>query len=792
MGGYSDAIAAARRLLTEHPHREHLHGQLILALYRSGRTAEALAGYQQVRTMLADELGVEPGLALQRLHQQVLRHDPALTPGGGRASAATPAQLPAAVPDFVGRAAQAEHVTAQLNTSGETDSAPMPARICVVCGPGGIGKTTFALHVAHRLRHQFPDGVLFASLRGPGAQSADPADVLGMFLRTLGAEARIVPGELEARAALVRSMMAGRRFLIVLDDACSSAQVRPLLPAPGSAVLVTSRSRLSGLAGADVTELPVLTEQEALQLFAAVAGTGRTEAEPGAAGEVVAACGHLPLAIRISGARLAAREAWSVADLAGRLTDGHHLLDELRIDDADVRASFTLSYTAMDAAAARAFRLIALLDTPAIGLDVAAALLDMSPHDTEQMLEKLVDAHLVTSPSRQTYTFHDLVRLFARERALACDADTDRTAALTRAIRALTAQLRRAVARSQRRQAPAGRVAVKKAGVVTAEDPGWLGAERASLLGCITQVHSTPGLPAELAAGLLESMHDALIIGGHWTDLDRCGVAVVAAARRDNDPRSEAGGCRAIGRVATYRHDFPLALQMLDRAVLLARQSGDVAGEAGAHMSLGPLHGLRGDHQAAITHLTTAVEMYTELGIDHLAATAHNYLGQQYLAVGHPDSARDQLVRGLTLARRATNGSVESMALYLLSAAYSASGEHDTAIAYSRDGVIAARAHNARYSEARAVSHLGRALLAAGRGRQAQQELILAAELFDQIGDQHSAAARRADAIAAIPLAGFSGASAAYSPTFCALTIFQPPSNRCHVVSSSSWSLSLA
>ena len=390
IGRHNSVLAELRARADEHPLREPLWGQLMLALYRGGRQGDALAAYQQARTALRTELGIDPGAELRRLYQQILTADPAIAApaidGSPAALAiAAPQQLPADLPDFAGRDEQARLLHGLLG------AAPGPERpgalvIAVIAGMAGIGKTALAVHAAHRLHDRFPDGRLFVDLQGAG-NPLPAGDVLARFLRDLGIPEALIPvGEAE-RAARYRSLTASRRMLIVLDDAHSAAQVRPLLPGTaGCAVLITSRTTLAGLSGAVHTDLAAQTPAESRALLAAMIGRARTDADPHGIAGLVAACAGLPLALRIVGSRLASRPAWTPARMSALLDSEHRRLSEL---------------TAADTAAA---------------------------------LETLLDAHLVTSPQPDRYALHDLLRLFATERAMEGETPQARHDALRRLL----------------------------------------------------------------------------------------------------------------------------------------------------------------------------------------------------------------------------------------------------------------------------------------------------------------------------------------------------------------------
>jgi len=375
LGRHAEVVAELRALTDQYPLREKYWALLMLALYRCGREADALQAYQRARRVLVDELGIDPGPDLRGLHQAVLTNDPALAvppaaaAGGG--GGVRPSQLPLDVAHFVGRADLVEEIKRLL---GDDQQVPVVA----VSGPPGVGKTALAVHAAHRLAERFPDGQLSVDLQGStaGLRPLPPLEVLGRFLRALGVAPGAIPGDLAEAGAFFRSRVAGRRLLVVLDNAADATQVLPLLPAsPGCGVVVTSRRMLTALERASHLRLAVLDTGEALALLGRLAGPQRVAAEPEAAAEVARWCGHLPLALRIAGARLAARPAWPVAVLAERLGDAQRRLDELELAEVGVRASFAVSFAQLQASqdpsdrtAATAFELLGVLDGPEVGV----------------------------------------------------------------------------------------------------------------------------------------------------------------------------------------------------------------------------------------------------------------------------------------------------------------------------------------------------------------------------------------------------------------------------------------
>ncbi|MFG1989631.1 BTAD domain-containing putative transcriptional regulator [Actinoplanes sp. NPDC048988] len=406
-------------LVERYPLRERLRGQLMTALHRSGRQADALAGFRRARRVLRDELGIEPGAELQRLHQGMLAGDLPVAP-----NRAEPVRcLPRTVGDFTGRDATVRSLVAAIGAA----AGDQPA-VAVIDGMAGSGKTTLALHVAALVGERYPDAHLFVDLHGHSAERPlEPGAALLVLLRQLGVDAERVPPDLVDRIGLWRTELAKRRVLVLFDNAASSVQVADLLPtAPDSLALVTSRRRLVGLDGVHPESLAVLPHDEAIALLARIVG-GRVSREPEAAAEVVRRCGGLPLAVRLAGARLAHRARWRVADLVRRL--GESALPELAAEDRSVASAFAVSYSQLPDAVKRVFRLLGIC--PGNGFDAlaVAALSGLPLNGAQDVLDDLVDVHLVDEPEPGVYRMHDLLREFAA--ALAAElAPAERTEAL--------------------------------------------------------------------------------------------------------------------------------------------------------------------------------------------------------------------------------------------------------------------------------------------------------------------------------------------------------------------------
>ncbi|GLZ06492.1 hypothetical protein Acsp03_39580 [Actinomadura sp. NBRC 104412] len=447
LGRHEELTAELMGLVAAHPLRERFRGQLMLALYRCGRLAEALATYREHRALLAAELGVDPGPELEALHQKILASDGTLALPGRQAkhrpvvtevrADVRPTHLPPDTADFTGRERELTRIGALLGRG--TGAGPAPKHRVVITGAAGAGKTATAVHAAYRAAGDYPEGQFFVNLRGSRPRPADPADVLDTMLQWLGVGAGEIPDGLDARVRLFRSKAYGRRLLVLFDDVADEQQLRPLLPTgPGSIAIVTTRPRLTAIDGVRLVDMPMFTDAEALRLLAKIIGTARVAAEHDAAGRIVALCGRLPLAVRIAGGRLAAKPHWSLSSFADALADGRSRLDVLSLADLEVRGRIEESYRLLREPARRAFRLLALLDLPRFGIWTVALALDASIAQAREIVEELVDARLLEavgegrSPDHPRYAFHDLVRAVGLDLAVRDETAEERWASLNR------------------------------------------------------------------------------------------------------------------------------------------------------------------------------------------------------------------------------------------------------------------------------------------------------------------------------------------------------------------------
>ncbi|UTO68287.1 AfsR/SARP family transcriptional regulator [Streptomyces rapamycinicus] len=613
LGHHAEAVSELTALTAAHPLRERLRELLMLALYRSGRQAEALAVYADTRRLLADELGLDPRPELSRLQQRILRADAELArtveeSAPATATIARPAQLPATVPDFTGRASFVRELVDQLaGPEGRI------VRVSAIAGIDGVGKTTLAVHAASEARPHFPDGQLYVDLQSSGPRAAEPEAVLGAFLRALGTPDSAIPDTLDERAALYRSALDDRRVLVLLDNARDAGQVRPLIPsAPGCAALITSRARMTNLAGAHLVDLDVMAPEEALQFFTKIVGQERVSTEREAALDVVAACGFLPLAIRIAASRLVSRRIWTVSVLAAKLADERRRLDELQAGDLAVKATFELGYGQLSPQQARAFCLLGLADGQDISLAAAAAMLDQPSEETEDVLESLVDTSLLESAGPGRYRYHDLARLYARDRAeLDERAPGEREAALSRLLDFYLATATQAYAaehpgdRSVAHLEPTRYSGVEFSYLDDARR--WLGSEAQCILSCARQL--THGTHLRRSIDLLWSVKD-IVGSSNPRQYQETAEAAKRAAHGARDGQAEGRACAALSAVHLTAGNLEQADAEARRALALAVAIDDPVTGAWAPYDRGVIALQQGRHTEADRYLREALSRF--------------------------------------------------------------------------------------------------------------------------------------------------------------------------------------
>jgi DNA-binding SARP family transcriptional activator/tetratricopeptide (TPR) repeat protein len=764
LGEHADWAAELGRLVALHPYRERMRALQMLALYRLGRQAEALDAFEAARRTLADNLGIQPCFELRRLHHRILGADPTLDlarrPAAAPVPAACPpAQLPADTADFSGRVAEASTLCGWLDTGVR---GPAPA-VAVVTGPAGVGKTALALHVAHLRRGLFPDGQLHVDLQGTGPCPLRAEDVLARFLVDLGIAPARVPALADRRAAMFRTLLTGRRMLIMLDDALDPAQVQPLLPGSGGcAVLLTSRTRLAHVVGARCLALTTLPSADALALLSRIAGRERIAAEPAAAADVLTACAGLPLAIRIAGVRLASRPGWTVGTLADRLRRQERRLSELRIGSLAVRGSFHVSYAALPAGAApslaaRVFRLFGLLDATEVTAPTAAALAGCPVDDAEQALEDLVDVHLLESREPGRYRLLGLLRLFARELAVEHEPVGARGAAIERAARHYLAGVRRA----DRLLRPARMIPADGYGdeptapgfVTTGDALAWLERERAAIVDVGLQAAATAGIDPMLTATLVTDLRAFMHRRGHWGALGRLASAALAAAHRDRHDHAAALALLELGAVAYLRRQLAQAEAHLRHSLALFRRPGGAVGLSRALNNLSLVCAERGNLDEAAALVEEDLALLRELGDRFGESVALDNLALVNVRRGRYADAVGHCVRSVELNRATGAPPLSCAALNLLGLAHAGLGRPGRAAWCHRRSSRVARRGGNRYWQAQALSDLTMAYRTSGRPRRAVASGRQAVLLYRRLGDRHGTATalrRVADAFAAL------------------------------------------
>ena len=746
LGRHHELVGELTELAWRYPLRERLRGQLMLALYRCGRTAEALAVYRQTRRMMIDELGLEPGAPLQRLERDIIAGDPGLDlpdPGSGPVTLPSarwraPRLLPADIADFTDRAEQVNLIHRRFAGTGQTGLA-LP--VVVITGQGGVGKTSLAVHAAHGVARSFGDGQLFADLHAGAAHPVGPMQVLERFLRALGVPGPQIPDGLDERAEAYRDLLADRRVLVVLDDAADERQVSPLLPGSSSAaVLITSRSRLAGLAGTTRIEANVLDAGQSLALLGRIAGPGRVQAQARAAAAVARQCGHLPLALRIAGARLAAQPHRDFQQLADRLADQTRRLDELEHGELGVRASISLSYQGASEQARVLLRRLALLEAPVFSGWVTAALLDQPPAGAEDVLDELVNAHLVeASGAPGQYRFHELIGVFARERLAAEEPAAERTAALERALGALlylADQARHHYCGGSNlpvhSRPPRWPLPSTLAGQLARDPLGWYERERAGL---ISGVRQAAGAGLEELCWSLAKAAEALFEARSYLDDWREAVDIALQATRGaRDVRGEAAMRHSMGSLRQEQGRFEAARREFDAASRLFRDAGDDHGFAMVIRNIAFIDRITGRLGEAARGYDQALAVFRETGDQVAVAYVLQSLALAKLESGAPGPARELLAEALQLTRKVPCGRVEAQVLYVAGEVYLETGELAEAASMFERALAQVADNGDENGQAHVLRGVGVVLLRQGELGRARGALERARELADAAG----------------------------------------------------------
>jgi DNA-binding SARP family transcriptional activator/Tfp pilus assembly protein PilF len=767
-GRHHELAAELTRLVAENPLRERLHGQLMLALYRNGRRVDALDTYRRLRRGLRDSFGLEPSPYLQELHQRMLKADSELEPedgtrperpaspvsterpetSGAGAAGPVPRELPADVAGFTGRADQLAALDAMLP---DATAAAAPVVISAIAGTAGVGKTALALHWAHRVADRFPDGQLYLNLRGyaPGP-ATQPIEALGALLRSLGVRPDQVPVEVAEAAAQYRSLLAGRRVLVLLDNACSVGQVRPLLPgSPGCHVLVTSRDRLGGLVardGARRLAVDVLTPEEAQLLLARVLGERRVGAETDAAAELGALCAHLPLALRITAAILTDHPHRSIAEHVAHLRAGNRLAS-LAVDgdeEAALRVALELSYQSVPAAARRLFRLLGLVPGADFTVAAAAALSGATTAETASLLDRLAAAHLVQEHAPDRFTFHDLLREYARQRADAEEARSERHAAagrlLSHYLSAVDGAARLLYPHKVRLPLPSGTSSAPPRLTGRAEALSWLDSELHNLLAAVYHADGQ-GHPA-MAWLLADGLRGYLSQRGRMADWLATSRAGLAAAEAADEPNGQAAMWNSLAQVCYCLCRHEEAARHLTRAMELSLRGGWPELHANAVGNLGSLFSEMGRLEQAVEQRIQALRLHRRHGWKLSHVSILNNLGNDYRFMGRLQEAVDSLSEALHLSHEIDDfPSGDGFTLDSLGSVYHSMGRFDEAQdAWTRSLEVHRLVGN-RSQEAGVLSRLASMYVDRGRSRLALDLAETALDLAGELGDRRVEAA---------------------------------------------------
>jgi DNA-binding SARP family transcriptional activator/tetratricopeptide (TPR) repeat protein len=760
-------IGPVRELAEEQPLVEPLAVVLMQAHAAAGHPADALAVFDGIRRRLADELGADPGPQLRAVHQALLRGElPPLTASGPAPAAAVtvpaapvpaapvPAQLPADVPGFTGRATELawlDRLLASTDT-GAGGEAPTAVLVTVVSGTAGVGKTALAVHWAHRVADRFPDGQLYVNLRGfdPGGQLVEPARALRAFLGALGVPAQRIPADLDAATALYRSLLAGRRMLVVLDNAADAEHVRPLLPgAPPAVVAVTSRDQLAGLIadGAHPLPLELLRRSEARELLEQRLDPVRIAADPDALEQMVTACARLPLALTIAAARAAIHPRFPLAPLAAELTQAAGGGSDAGEVINRVRAVFSWSYAALPAPAARLFRLLGLHPGPDISAAAAASLAAVPPAQVSRQLAELTRVGLLTEHAPGRYGFHDLLAGYAADLTSNTDTDEQRHAATVRLLDCYThtadaAEQLVSPARDPLRLAltgPAtGTVAQRFADLPAALS--WLTAEQPVLL-AVLRLAARSGLHTHAwqLARLLDTFLDRR---GHWHDLVEAWQVAVTAADHLGHRAAAADAYRRLALAETQLDDHGQAHAHLLRALDRSAEAGDPVGQAHAHRALGYLWRRQEETDRALGHAEAALTLYRVSGDRRGQANALNAVGWYQALLGDHTRALASCRQALPLLQQLGDRDGEAATWDSLGYIHNQLGQFSEAAGCYQRTLRVYRDLGDRYEEADTLTHLGDTHEAAGNPGQARAAWQQALEILTDLDHPDAATVR--------------------------------------------------
>ncbi|WP_129307533.1 BTAD domain-containing putative transcriptional regulator [Streptomyces sp. L2] len=790
LGQSAELVGPLRELVTAHPLRETLRGRLMLALYRAGRQAEALEEFGRVRTLLVEELGIDPGAELTRLYEAILRDSPEVAPRvpqsvAERAALLVPAPypepsptepppstLPYDLPDFTGRDDELSRI---LAVGG--DPASGSTRIIGVDGMGGSGKSALAVHAAHLLAADYPGGQLFVDLRGfsPGEKAQEPGAVLHSLLRTVGVPDDRIPDDLERRTTLWRTVSAQRKLLLLLDNAADAAQIRPLLPTSEDCLaLVTSRVRMLDLDGAEWLSLGLLSADDSTTLLTRMLGTDRTTAEPGAVDDLARLCGGLPLALRITTARLRNRPRWTVRYLVDRLADETRRLRELSAGERSVEATLRLSYQAMEEDHRAAFRLLGLHPGTTIDVHSAAALLGTGVHDAEDVLENLLDAHLLEQHEAGLYGFHDLVRTYAMS---VRETEDDEEGAVERLVAYYALAAHQACdvifpGRTRYGDPSVDGVSPELPRLATDDQAlSWLDREYEALLAVVAlsgaqgrhrsaallsrnllfyldlRGHYEPyRVVSRIAVGACRQLGDMLWLSislgnlavGHWSlgefqdGLSTAQEALELASAHDR--RTEAFCVDVLGLLHGALGNFDEARLRLNQAIDLHRELGETRNEAVALVNLSTVQTWSGLYAEGVRHAARATELNRRLGERNNEISSLTWLAQAHLGTGEDERARACLAQALALCDESRRPANVALVLAHWAGVCQRLGEVDSAAEYAERALDLVSAEGTALRQATVANVVGLVHLRSGAPERAMELHRRAHRLASRVG----------------------------------------------------------
>ncbi len=762
-GEHGQLVPELEKMLADNPLDEQVCAQLMMALYRSGRQADALAVYHRLRDTLGEELGLDPSQALRDLETAILRQDSSLDappapvslrqarppagPAGmtvaGAPATPVPAQLPPAVPAFAGRCAELASLDEILPSPADGPAAPASVVIAAVSGTAGVGKTALAVHWAHRVSPRFPDGLLYVNLRGfdPCCPPLEPGEVLRGFAETFGVPVTRIPEGVDAQAGLYRSLLAGKRVLVLLDNARDVEQVRPLLPgSPGCLAIVTSRSQLTGLVaaeGAIPLNLGLLTVPGARDLLTRRLGAGRVASDPTAVDDIIDRCARLPLALTIAAARAAENPSFPLAAFATELRESARALDPFDGGDlgTDVRAVFACSYRALSSGAARLFRLLGLQPGPGITVDAAASLAAVTPAQARALMSELCRAHLLDEYAPGRYDFHDLLRAYATELAHAHDSQDARDGAMTRVLdhylhTAYHASVRLRWTLNPITLAPPRPGVVAGAPATGEEALAWFAEQHGTLMAAV-QLAADTRFPAH-AWQLAWCMTTYLLRRGLWHDQALVCNAGLAAARRSCDTAGEAtalhGLASGYARAGHLREAAPLFLEALRRFDAI----GDYASQASIHNSLTMMAERQFRPADMLSHALQALEKYR--AADHRAGQAWvlNNIGYSHALLGN-QQALSYCQRALLGIRVLGERCWEAATWHSLGYIHHHLGDYPQSLSCYERSLTICRELADSYNEADTLDHMGNVHHSAGDLISARRAWTQSLSIFEQI-----------------------------------------------------------